>query len=325
MQSHVSVLLVTFLIRPLFVFGPLPSAANATPFRVLEAPSPGYVFPFGFNNRGEIVGEFRDQSPIPHSQPFFIDRQGVFHLLELPSAFASLGAVAYDINRRGDIVGTLTTPGFSNNVGFVRGRDGSFVTFQIAGAIDTMATAINDRGEIAGVFSTKDARYGFLRHRNGSITEFTVPGSNVQAVYGLNNQGDIVGFGGDGTFLRDRAGHFKVLEGGLCCTNDINNRGQTVGQANLKLGHVAGFVRQPDGLLLLLDAPGADVTIFYDINDRDVVVGIFSGQAGLQGFVASLDAFAPTPEPATLLLFGTTAVGLGMAWRKRRRGLPPAV
>ena len=39
----------------------------------------------------------------------------------------------------------------------------------------------------------------------------------------------------------------------------------------------------------------------------------------LAGNVTSLE-LAPVPEPATLLLFGTTATGLGLAhWRQRRR------
>jgi hypothetical protein len=41
--------------------------------------------------------------------------------------------------------------------------------------------------------------------------------------------------------------------------------------------------------------------------------------ASLAGHLTSLD-LAPVPEPATLLLFGTTATGLGLAhWRQQRR------
>jgi len=44
-----------------------------------------------------------------------------------------------------------------------------------------------------------------------------------------------------------------------------------------------------------------------------------SGAFSVSGDLASGD-LAPIPEPATLLLFGTTAAGLGLArWRQRRR------
>jgi hypothetical protein len=40
---------------------------------------------------------------------------------------------------------------------------------------------------------------------------------------------------------------------------------------------------------------------------------------GAWQFVSGFGEIEPTPEPATLLLFGTSAAGLGLAWRKRRR------
>ena len=317
MQRYPATRLLASLFLPFLVVGLLTTAARATPFTVLEGPVPGFVEPFGINNRGEIVGQFFETGGVPFGpQPFLIDAQGQFHIVDLPNVFATHDNTARDINNRGDIVGEIRFPGgFTQNTGFgyVLSRNGSLTIFQAPGAISTAATAINDRGEIAGNFTDSNG-FGhlFLRHRDGTFTTFEGSG-----VLGLNNRGDVLVFG-NGSFLRDRQGHFTAID--APGVSGINNRGQIVGSVGLGVEHIVGFVRKPDGAFSFFDAPGSSVTVFTAINDRDVVAGIFFGEPSAEGFVASLDRLNATPEPATLLLFGTTATGLGVAaWRRRRR------
>jgi probable HAF family extracellular repeat protein len=93
--------------------------------------------------------------------------------------------------------------------GFIRSRDGTFVTFDVAGAgtrpgQGTNATAANQSGTTAGTYT--DANYvahGFVRSPQGRITTFDVPGEGtgpgqgVVSVFSINASGAVVGYYND--------------------------------------------------------------------------------------------------------------------------------
>lgn len=71
-----------------------------------------------------------------------------------------------------------------------------------------------------------------------------------------------------------------------------------------------------------LNAPPGVVTTL--IPETGLPQVVFSGSLPLIGLdltITALSDLDPVPEPTTLLLFGTTVVGLGLArWRQHRRG-----
>jgi len=122
----------------------------------------------------------------------------------------SIDTIPQSINRAGVITGTYTdAQGYRH--GFLRARDGSFTTFDPAGSVSTLATAINARGEIAGYYQDQTATHGFLRSRDGAFTTFDAPGCCTEP-NSINQEGTISGYyfdySGNVThgFLRARGG-----------------------------------------------------------------------------------------------------------------------
>jgi probable HAF family extracellular repeat protein len=75
---------------------------------------------------------------------------------------------------------------------------GSFTQIDVPGAIGlpitigTVASGINDAGQIVGSFSDSTGDHGFL-DVGGSFTQIDVPGATSTDVFGINDAGQIVG------------------------------------------------------------------------------------------------------------------------------------
>ena len=148
-------------------------------------------------------------------------------------------------------------------------------------------------------------------------------------VNGINNRSQIVGRFVDRTgathgFLDDgdRFTQIDVPKAHTTFASGINDAGWIVGYFDDQTNTPHGFLRDPSGRFQQLDFPDATFTEVLGINNSGELVGVFgrSLETGFAFLADPIGDLAPTPEPTTLLLSGTTLAGLGLArWRHGRR------
>jgi probable HAF family extracellular repeat protein len=163
----------------------------------------------------------------------------------------------------------------------------TFTTINFPGALATVASGINDRGEIVGVFvdSALGTR-GFVDDE-GRFTAIDVPGAVATFASGINDHGEIVGafIDADGSThgFVDTGGHFTSIDvpGALnTSATGINNRGEIVGTFGSPVGIVVHGFLDRGGNFTTITFPGAVVTNVNGINDREQIVGReFGGNA----------------------------------------------
>jgi uncharacterized membrane protein len=205
------------------------------------------------NKRGQIVGLYADAEGTIHG--FLRDKEGVFAPIDHPDALQEprTGTAVFGINDRGQIVGFYDDDGAVLVRGFLLeshddpSAEGVFTAIDFPGAVVTGASAINNRGEIAGGYSdVGGTMHGFLRDKKGAFSTIDHPdaASGIvngkpagTALFGLNNRGQLVGQYVDA----DLRCHGLLLSRGAFTTiddpdalshtgaSDINDRGQIVG------------------------------------------------------------------------------------------------
>ena len=108
---------------------------------------------FGINDRGEVVGSYRDAAFQSHG--FFRDAMGNFSSIDVPFPNAS-NTTAYGLNNQGEIVGSYNTGAFQNLHGFVL-QQGQFQQIDVPfpGSSNTEAFGINEQGGIGGPVATE--------------------------------------------------------------------------------------------------------------------------------------------------------------------------
>jgi probable HAF family extracellular repeat protein len=213
----------------------------------------------GINNRGQIVGFYVDAEGVVHG---FLLEDGAFTTIDHPDAPLESGAgtAAFGLNNRGQIVGFYLDAGAEAVRGFVLDTShddplagGDFPTIDFPGAVETLAAAIDDHGQVAGAYGdTEGTQHGFLRDKKGAFTTIdhpdAAPGIDAGTLLlGANNRGQIVG---------------QYLDADLRCHGFLLSRGAFTA------------IDDPDAL----STTGAG-----DINDRGQIVGFYDGMTGLGG------------------------------------------
>jgi hypothetical protein len=212
----------------------------------------------GLNNRGVTVGFFSNTNMGVGMDANFgwVNVNGHFRQADFPTGDSAspvtdqlLGVNDNDIAVGFWVDGQGNNHGYEYNIN--TGRFSSVVDPQNQGA-SLQATAINDRGDIAGNIGSD----GFLL-RHGHLTELAVPGASATMALGVNNFEEVVGtyMVGSGSSAQMHGFTWQPGRGftsiddphgiGTTTINGVNDFGQLVGFYTDAAGNTDGFLATP--------------------------------------------------------------------------------
>jgi probable HAF family extracellular repeat protein len=274
----------------------------------------------GINDRGQVVGRYANGG-------FFRNADGTFGSTDVPGVGFQhpLG-----INNRDEIVGVVIDPAGETH-GFLLTNKKPFqpdlAIIDVPNSAATRAQGINDRGQIVGSYTDlAGGVHGFF-DTHGTFQTIDAFNPGASDAYGINNRGQIVGRFVDNTgkthgFLDSRGKFIQIDVPGARQTSatSINDLGVIGGWFEDQTGQIHGFLRYRDGAFIQVDVNFSNSfnTQIFGVNDKGEIVGLY--RTPLEAEFGFLATPSPTPEPATLFLWGTMAAGMGLVrWRRRKR------
>lgn len=199
------------------------------------------------NDAGAIAGQtnFYADSPKKKCPAFLLTSKDRLKRFEPPEAGCSTDT--FSIGSDVTIVGDYIENDDGINHGFLRAKNGTIVTIDAPDAVDTFSSDINDSGTVVGTDIGGTSYHGYIRSAGGEFTTFDAPGGPASGSIAAR----------------------------------INNLGLVEGDYSNADGVEHGLIRNPDGSLVVYDAPDAGQSAgqgtygFSGINDAGTAAGYY--------------------------------------------------
>jgi probable HAF family extracellular repeat protein len=215
--------------------------------------------------------------------------------------------LARDINDTGQIVGDYESFQAVFTTGFMY-QNGTFTTINFPGANYTVATGINNAGEVVGYYADGFTKVHGFTYDNGTFTTIDSPNGLGTWISGINSKGQIVGYYSDALSVF----HGLVYDHGTFTTLDdpdagvlgstrlfgINDAGQIVGQASSPINGAQGFVYGDGQFSMLVDASNGISPTPAAINSSGEIAGTAVVNGLSYGFVYTDGTFFYFQDPA---------------------------
>jgi probable HAF family extracellular repeat protein len=209
--------------------------------------------------------------------------------------------------------------------GFMRDTDGSIISLDPPGAINSYAVAFNRAGQIVGTYADSSSVYhGYLWSQAEGFTTFDVASGDTSPT-DMNAAGDITGDNFPQAFFRKADGTVTLFSLGISTfALAINSADQIVGQYTDSAGKEHAFLRNSDGTIVNFDL-GNGGTSPADINSAGVITGVFySGKKGIgRGFVRNPDGTVVTfgrADVEATLANAINSIGTVVGWYNDLQG-----
>jgi hypothetical protein len=286
-------------------------AANGT-VTLIDAPDAGTgthqgTFAISINTEGDVAGMYYGTNYAVHG---FVRTAATGTITEFdvpgaPTSVLDRGTQPLSIDTAGDITGIYLDTSDVRH-GFVRAANGTFITFNVAGA-GTAATqgtfplSINTVGVVTGFYADSNGTFhGFVRAANGTITApIDAPGASTGAANGFSFKGTIPA--------------------------SIDEAGDVTGAYTDTNGVFHGFVRAANGTMTApIDVTGSGTgglfpgTIPFSISTAGEITGLYEDSSGVfHGFVrtagGTITAPIDVPAAGTNALEGTAVASIDTA------------